>query len=51
MPGGLENILPDGFALLGSGKVGDRALEVSRDAEYMRPISAEKIVYVIGVTK
>ncbi|POR36314.1 Zinc-type alcohol dehydrogenase-like protein C2E1P3.01 [Tolypocladium paradoxum] len=44
MPGGLERIVPDGFALLGSGLVADRA-SVQRDEEYMRPISAEKLVY------
>lgn len=45
MPGGLERIVPDGFALL-SGLVVDRKA-LSRSEEYMRPISAEKLVYTI----
>ncbi|KAM3449678.1 hypothetical protein MY3296_006762 [Beauveria thailandica] len=45
MPGGLERIVPDGFALL-SGMVVDRK-PLDRSEEYMRPISAEKLVYTI----
>jgi hypothetical protein len=47
MPGGLEKVVPDGFALLGSGSVSERA-KLARDEEYMRPISAEKLVYTIN---
>lgn len=43
MPGGLERVVPDGFALLGSGMMEDR--ERGREEEWMRPISAEKLVY------
>lgn len=45
MPGGLERIVPDGFALL-SGLVAERK-GLGRSEEYMRPISAEKLVYTI----
>ncbi|KAK8912221.1 Enoyl reductase [Metarhizium anisopliae] len=45
MPGGLERIVPDGFALL-SGMVVDRK-RLDRSEEYMKPISAEKLVYTI----
>jgi hypothetical protein len=45
MPGGLERIAPDGFALL-SGLVADRK-GLGRTEEYMRPISGEKLVYSI----
>jgi NADPH:quinone reductase-like Zn-dependent oxidoreductase len=44
MPGGLERVVPDGFALLGGIQVSDRKT-TSRAEQYMRPISAEKIVY------
>lgn len=44
MPGGLERIVPDGFALLGSGLVSKRP-DTSHTEDYMRPISGEKIVY------
>ena len=45
MPGGLESIVEDGFALLGSGTMGDRA---SRSEKmWMKPLSAEKMVYKI----
>jgi hypothetical protein len=47
MPGGLEKVVPDGFSLLGSGSVSERA-KSARDEEYMRPISAEKLVYTIN---
>ncbi|KAI0894412.1 GroES-like protein [Annulohypoxylon nitens] len=44
MPGGLDKIASDGFALLGSIRVSER--EVSdRTEDYMRPISMEKLVY------
>jgi NADPH:quinone reductase-like Zn-dependent oxidoreductase len=46
MPGGLAKVVPDGFTLLGSGSMGDRAHE--RKEEWMRPISGEKMVYRIG---
>ncbi|RBR23786.1 uncharacterized protein FIESC28_03402 [Fusarium coffeatum] len=47
MPGGLERVVPDGFALLGSGPVSQRT-KLARIEEYMRPISGEKLVYKIG---
>ena len=43
MPGGLEKITDDGLRLLGSGKMEDR--DDSRTEEWMRPVSAEKLVY------
>jgi NADPH:quinone reductase-like Zn-dependent oxidoreductase len=43
MPGGLERIVPDGFALLGSGSMHDRSQE--GDKTWMKPVSAEKLVY------
>ncbi|KAF1975695.1 GroES-like protein [Bimuria novae-zelandiae CBS 107.79] len=43
MPGGLEKVVQDGFHLLGSGKMEDR--DVTRAEEWMRPVSAEKLVY------
>lgn len=46
MPGGLERIVPDGFVLLGSGMVSQRS-SASRNEDYMRPISGEKMVYKI----
>lgn len=46
MPGGLEKVVEDGFALLGSGSMGDRAR--GRKEEWMRPISAEKMVYRVA---
>ncbi|KAH7061709.1 chaperonin 10-like protein [Paraphoma chrysanthemicola] len=45
MPGGLEKVVPDSFQLLGSGRVSERVLE--RPEEWMRPVSAEKLVYRI----
>lgn len=47
MPGGLERVVPDGFALLGSGSVSQRT-RLARAEDYMRPISGEKLVYKIG---
>lgn len=44
MPGGLETVVPDGFAVLGTG-VTSRGHE--RTEQHMRPISAEKLVYKI----
>ncbi|EXL41860.1 chaperonin 10-like protein [Fusarium oxysporum f. sp. albedinis] len=44
MPGGLERVVQDGFALLGTGLVSERS-KIERPEEYMRPISAEKLVY------
>jgi NADPH:quinone reductase-like Zn-dependent oxidoreductase len=43
MPGGLENVVGDGFALLGAGGMEDR--QVLRTEDWMRPVSAEKLVY------
>ncbi|KAK3638426.1 hypothetical protein LTR56_013066 [Elasticomyces elasticus] len=45
MPGGLERVVGDGFALLGAGGMGDR--EVKREEEWMRRVSGEKLVYRI----
>ncbi|KAG5751575.1 hypothetical protein H9Q70_005771 [Fusarium xylarioides] len=44
MPGGLEKVTQDGFRLLGTGLVSERS-KIQRPEEYMRPISAEKLVY------
>ncbi|KAF4449082.1 hypothetical protein F53441_7594 [Fusarium austroafricanum] len=44
MPGGLEKVVQDGFALLGSGSVSQRT-KLERTEDHMRPISAEKLVY------
>ncbi|KAF2681956.1 GroES-like protein [Lentithecium fluviatile CBS 122367] len=43
MPGGLKKVVDDGFKLLGTGKMEER--QVSRSEEWMRPVSAEKLVY------
>ncbi|KAF7983314.1 hypothetical protein HWV62_22998 [Athelia sp. TMB] len=48
MPGGLERIVGDGFALIGSGKVADREKHQVRSEAHMQKISAEKLVYRIG---
>jgi NADPH:quinone reductase-like Zn-dependent oxidoreductase len=45
MPGGLDRIDVDGFQLLGTGTMGDR---VKRSEEWMKPVSAEKLVYRIS---
>lgn len=45
MPGGLENIVDDGFRLLGSGAMGDR--DAKSEKAWMKPLSAEKMVYKI----
>lgn len=49
MPGGLERIVPDAFALLGSGKVMDREVDEKgpKSEPWMKPISGEKLVYRI----
>jgi len=49
MPGGLASIVLDGFALLGSGKVAERRVkaEESEGKSWLKPISAEKLVYNI----
>ncbi|KAF2874669.1 chaperonin 10-like protein [Massariosphaeria phaeospora] len=46
MPGGLERVIKDGFKLLGAGKMDDR--QISRPEDWMRPVSAEKLVYKIA---
>lgn len=43
MPGGLDKITVDGFALLGAGTMKERHLV--RQEEWMQPVSAEKLVY------
>ncbi|KAK5170556.1 uncharacterized protein LTR77_005144 [Saxophila tyrrhenica] len=43
MPGGLERVTADGLVLLGAGTMEDR--EHKRTEEYMKPVSAEKLVY------
>lgn len=48
MPGGLEKIVQDGFSLIGSGKVADREKSGVRKEEWMRKISAEKLVYRVA---
>ncbi|OAL44066.1 GroES-like protein [Pyrenochaeta sp. DS3sAY3a] len=45
MPGGLEKVFEDGFQLLGAGSMDDR--QIKRKEDWMRPVSAEKIVYKI----
>ncbi|KAF5235709.1 hypothetical protein FANTH_11589 [Fusarium anthophilum] len=47
MPGGLEKVTEDGFCLLGTGLVSERS-KIERTEEYMRPISAEKLVYSLS---
>jgi len=46
MPGDLSSIVDDGYALLGPGTMEERSKE--RTEEWMKPISAEKLIYVIG---
>jgi hypothetical protein len=46
MPGGLEMVVEDGFALLGAGGMEER--QANRTEEWMRPISAEKLVYTLS---
>ncbi|KAF2670143.1 GroES-like protein [Microthyrium microscopicum] len=45
MPGGLERIVEDGYVLLGPGSMSLR--DQSRTEEWMKPVSAEKLVYRI----
>jgi hypothetical protein len=45
MPGGFEKVVEDGFKLLGPGAMGER--ETKRTEEYMKPVSAEKLVYKV----
>lgn len=47
MPGGLAEIVSDAFVLLGTYKVVDRPVEASDHGakEWMKPVSAEKLVY------
>ncbi|KAG7439034.1 GroES-like protein, partial [Guyanagaster necrorhizus] len=47
MPGGLESIVTEGFALLGSSKVADREKNAvqSSSKPWMKPISGEKLIY------
>ena len=47
MLGGLESVVQDGFQLLGAGSMEER--RVIRTEAWMRPVSAEKLVY--GVYK
>lgn len=46
MPGGLQGIVDDGLTLLGSGTMGDR--DSKSEKEWMRPLSAEKMLYEIA---
>jgi hypothetical protein len=43
MPGGLDRIVPDGFALLGTGMPETR--KVVGTEPWMKPVSGEKLVY------
>jgi NADPH:quinone reductase-like Zn-dependent oxidoreductase len=45
MPGSLDAIVDDGLRLLGSGTMDDR--KIQSDKQWMRPLSAEKMVYKI----
>ena len=47
MPGGLQSIIDDGLTLLGSGTMRDRDTKSEKD--WMRPLSAEKMVYKVAV--
>jgi hypothetical protein len=49
MPGGLDRVIPDGFQLLGLTLIAERKEEQKRNEDFMRPISAEKLVYRVGV--
>lgn len=46
MPGGLSKVVEDGFQLLGGGVMTDRKIE--RMEDWMKPLSAEKLVYSVG---
>ncbi|KAL8835549.1 MAG: hypothetical protein Q9170_003282 [Blastenia crenularia] len=43
MPGGLEGIIDDGFALLGSGSMGEPGVKGKKS--WVKPLSGEKMVY------
>ncbi|KAF2847611.1 GroES-like protein [Plenodomus tracheiphilus IPT5] len=45
MPGGLRMVVDDGFKLLGAGGMEERQVEMTED--WMKPVSAEKLVYKI----
>ncbi|KAF2187125.1 GroES-like protein [Zopfia rhizophila CBS 207.26] len=45
MPGGLEKVVEDGFKLLGTGSMDKR--QMKRTEEWMKPVSAEKLVYKV----
>ena len=47
MPGGLAEIVSDAFVLIGAYKVVDRPVEAAAEGtkEWMKPVSAEKLVY------
>lgn len=45
MPGGLKRIVEDGFELLGTGTMGQRAMD--REEMWMKPVSGEKLVYEV----
>ncbi|PSN59537.1 GroES-like protein [Corynespora cassiicola Philippines] len=45
MPGGLERVVEDGFRLLGSGSMEER--QITTSGGHMKPVSAEKLVYVV----
>jgi NADPH:quinone reductase-like Zn-dependent oxidoreductase len=45
MPGGSKRIVEDGFELLGTGTMGQRA--VDREEMWMKPVSGEKLVYEV----
>lgn len=47
MPGGLEKVVEDGLVLLGTGVSSRNASSHGRQEEHMRPISGEKVVYLI----
>lgn len=49
MPGGLTRVVQDGFMLLGAGSMEDRAKD--RAEPWMKPLSAEKMVYMVNQTE
>jgi hypothetical protein len=48
MPGGLQRVVQDGLALLGTSLVSERS-RIEQPKDYMRPISAEKLVYSLDL--
>ena len=46
MPGGLDRVVENGLALLGSGSMNDRGK--GTEEEWMKPVSMEKLVYRIA---